>query len=218
MRLLRARSGSSRHPTVVELIGRPGSGKSHVAAAVERESPSIRVLDPFEEVPGRGIVARLWFAMRYPLQSLLLHLAVLSRRGVAMRHVVSVFGLQKRYSLVWSTARGQSRALVDEGFVHGYFVVTWGTRSTGLSRWCLSRLVRRLQNLGVTWALLRVDAAVCETRLEGRAPPSRFAGKGTALDEVYEQLIRELRRAVRQDVHELDERSDAVEAVQALLR
>lgn len=183
---------------IVELIGRPASGKSQLAASLARmpgwaamspvpaERPRVRVLSPLA-------------ALSAPIFSFCLLTALATRKGVGVRQVRGALTVIRRY-VALKRIRGRGIHVIDEGPTHALFSVLFGTTAPGGSSDGLKRLLAMIADRVTYFALLDVSAETCLHRARARDVPSsdftadmsEDTARAFLADETYEEILDEL--------------------------
>lgn len=198
MRLDMTRAGIAS-TKLVELIGRPGSGKSTTAREL-----LVRGI-PVVERPGRfkgsgGLLGRVWASVKCPAFSFWLYALVLSRRSLTPDHARRAYAVQRRYLEVSQLAPSEP-VFIDEGPTHGLFSTLLASRPSKLSTFALRKVLGILVRQGVCFAYLDVELTTCLERMTNDGRSGRFSRGGdqrawTHLGEdPYDEIVDCLREA-----------------------
>jgi hypothetical protein len=166
---------SERLSALFELLGRPGAGKS---TAMNQLPPSIRKVVLESPCPSRrfrSVGERIRLLFHYPLWAALIYGVALGARGGRIRAFRNSLSVQRRVAALEAIPR-DVRCVVDEGVIHGVFVLLYNTRPTRLSVYCFRKVVSWLVDQNVSWIYLDVDIEECIRRFsERQSASSRFS-------------------------------------------
>lgn len=208
-------------PTVVEILGLPGSGKSTVTGELAARGTETRNtwVGP-RRAPGIPVGVEL--TLRAPVLSALAYLTVATRRGAGRVHLRRVHSVQRRHLIV-KAERAGGFVVLDEGPVHALFATLYGTRPTVSSRLLLRLVVARLARRVDRYVHLDVPKDRC---IENFHRPGRTSARFNdasspgavqefLADETYAEVLGVLRRVARDRLVAVDSVADAYEAVYA---
>jgi hypothetical protein len=159
---LRLFSIEAAKPAVIEIIGRPGSGKSSLCGSL-LQSPGWR-MEPGAGEPGRSWLAPLSLLLR-PMVTLLAVAAASTRLPGDLRRYREVVRVVRKFDGI-GRIKGDRVTVVDEGPVHQLLNVFFWSSSTKASRFFTRRLLRILARRPAAFVYLDTpkDVALENTR------------------------------------------------------
>lgn len=200
---------------MIEIIGRPGSGKSYLCKFLAA-SPGWRVA-PGSGESGRWWLAPLTFVLR-PAVSMLATAAAYARPPADIHRFRQVIRAVRKYD---GTRRIKSSGItvVDEGPVHALFNIFFGSTSTTASRLLTRQLIRLLSRRPTLFLHLDIgDEAAVENTKRRHDPGSWFnremsgsTAERLAADESYSEIVDTLTAIVPEKVLRFSSVPEALE-------
>lgn len=159
---LRLFSYERAEPAVIEILGRPGSGKSYLCDSL-LECPGWEI-EPGAGGPGHRWLAPLTFVLR-PVVSILAMAAASTRRPHDIHSYREVIRVVRKYDGV-RRIRRPGVTIVDEGPLHALLNVFFWSSPTPVSRMFTRPLVRALSRTPVMTVYLDIakETALANTR------------------------------------------------------
>lgn len=158
-----------------ELLGLPGSGKTtllhDLSGAIRTET--LEESRPINRI--RSVVERVLLAVRNPIWALHIYGAALGARRGRVRALRNALSLQRRVAALCVLPRDTS-CLIDEGVIHGLFVLLDGSSPNAMS-WFFARTIidRLARKHDIVWIYVDVEIEECIRRFRTRFHPmSRF--------------------------------------------
>jgi adenylate kinase family enzyme len=205
---------------IIELIGRPGSGKSFVARSI-LESGEIQVIsNPDRHLKGRGYLGRLKAIWDAPVFSLLGYLCLLVRRKTRFDNYRQLYALQRCY-IAMTHIRCSQRVVIDEGPINTTFSVLFGTLATRASTRVLRVMLQlMIKNIDAI-ILIKLGKEECVNNFLGRlSEKSRFSktsDRDTIIkfidDTTYDEIVKLLREVGCRKLYECNSAMHACELI-----
>jgi hypothetical protein len=214
--------GVSRpRPTVIEMLGLPGSGKSTVVH--ELTEGGIATMSTWNGLhPTRWPPVAVQLVLRAPLLSALTSLTVATRRRIGLVHLRRTLSVQRRHLIV-KAQRSKGVLALDEGPVHALFIALYGTRSTVVSRWLLRVVLSLLARRVDRFVFLDVPRERCveNFRRPGRSSARFNEASSPATirefmaDRTYDEILHALGKVAGDRLVVVDSVGAAYECVRA---
>lgn len=191
-------SRSTPQSGVIEVIGRPGAGKTFMCQALVRSGWK---LDPRSGGAGRRWLTPLTLLI-CPNVSLLLAAIAATRRPLAPWRFRGALRFIRKYDQI-HRMRHRGLYVIDEGPVHTLIDVLFNSSSTAVSKWFMRRALRRVSRVLTLCIYLDVPNEDCVRNAWARNEPQSW---------FHSKMSVEAARQLRDDTT-YDEIVDTLEAV-----
>jgi hypothetical protein len=215
-------SSEASQPAVIEIIGRPGSGKSSLCKSL-LESPGWQ-MEPGAGEPGRRWLAPLTLMLR-PIVTILATAVASTRTPNDLRRYREVVRVVRKYDGM-RRIRGRRLTVVDEGAAHQLLNVLFWSSSTPASRFFTRLLLRALARRPATFVYLDTpkDVALENTRRRNH-PGSWFNNEMSEevaaryiADTSYDEILETLKSVAPGKVRSFSNMAEALEFVDSLAK